>query len=896
MFVFFLQRVRRSGPDKSVLEVTDFHVSSTVVSRYARTTVVSTVRNHHNQSQEANFEVDLPSTAFISNFTITSGGTIYVAQVKEKEVAKKIYDSAKKEGKTAGLVAKREKGAENFSVSVSVAPGTSLSFTLTYEELLARRLGHYELVLGLRPTQPVQNLTVDVSISERTGISFIQVLPLRTSQHLSNTLAGESVAPPSTQIERIERSSVRVQYSPSVSQQISFSPSGLNADFVIHYDVDLTDLIGDVQIFDGYFVHYFAPRGLPIMPKEVIFVIDVSGSMDGIKMKQTKEAMKTILNDLHEHDFFNIITFSSSVQTWQREGTVPASRENVELAKTFVKRMKAKGMTDINSAVLHSAKLLSQSARSSGSKGVPMVIFLTDGEATEGVKLNAAILRNARDSLGSASLFGLAFGRDADFALVRQLSLENRGVARRIYEDADAKLQLKGFYDEVASPLLSDVQLSYRDDQAFDVTRAFFPNYFQGSELVVAGRVQPKMQELSVSLTASDTQRGLMLQNSIPVSQDSERRDMSPGMNTSSSEDVAVSHFVQRLWAYFTIKDLLERAQNTSDSTLVAELKKKATELSIKYNFVTPVTSLVVVKPEMEEAKSRDVNIERSKPQSRAVPKHPKKVFASSVDGDPHFVVHLPKLDQTLCFTIDGQANDIPRLLEDPERGIVVDGRLMWAPPEVGFEDHNRTYFDQIVVSMTSGEKRGVVVTITLDSVKIDVKGEGPLMLQTGRPGVVERHDFVVEIDEHLRCWVDLGKEVQFLVLFHHYRHPTYLQLAHLGFYIANGKGLSLQTQGLLGQFQHADIKITKLQTERLDRDIPSLHVRSGSSGTGRHTAHTDALAEGVLRRGTVQVPVTLRRKNIKDTVWKRHPEHCWEVARADVDKILLQPYQSYIQ
>lgn len=117
-----------------------------------------------------------------------------------------------------------------------------------------------------------------------------------------------------------------------------------------------------------------------------------------------------------------------------------------------------------------------------------------------GVTAGDTILSNAKKALGSASLFGLAFGDDADFLLLKRLALDNRGVARMVYEDADAALQLKGFYDEVASPLLSDIQLSYLDDQAFDITRSLFPNYFQGSELVVAGKVKPGVKDLKVSM------------------------------------------------------------------------------------------------------------------------------------------------------------------------------------------------------------------------------------------------------------------------------------------------------------------------------------------------------------------------------------------------------------
>lgn len=204
--------------------------------------------------------------------------------------------------------------------------------------------------------------------------------------------------------------------------------------------------------------------------------------------------------------------------------------------------------------------------------------------------------------MGSASLFGLAFGDDADFLLLKRLALENRGVAWMVYEDTDAALQLKGFYDEVASPLLSDIQLSYLDDQAFDVTRSLFPNYFQGSELVVAGKVKPGVKDLKVSMSATDSRQRVKLENTVLTSQ-------TEGNKSNDSLDClanleGIPNFVHRLWAYFTIQELLQAKLNTTDPATQRLLVDKATNLSLRYNFVTPVTSLVVVKPEVDNVHS----------------------------------------------------------------------------------------------------------------------------------------------------------------------------------------------------------------------------------------------------------------------------------------------------
>nr|XP_046251613.1 inter-alpha-trypsin inhibitor heavy chain H6 [Scatophagus argus] len=1169
-----LQRGKRqSKPTKPALKVTDYHVRCSVVSRYAVTTVQSSVWNQLPITKEAAFEVDLPSSAFISNFTITSNDKVYVAQVKERAAARKIYDAAKKQGKTAGLVATKEREIEKFRVAVSVPSGARMFFSLSYEELLPRRLGRYELSLGLRPGQPVQNLTLDVSITERTGISFIKVLPLKTSRLLSNTAQGEAEAPASTHIKQ-SAGCARIRYSPTLQQQNSISSKGLNADFIIQYDVDLRDLMGEVQVHDGYFVHYFAPRGLPVVPKDVIFVIDVSGSMIGTKIKQTKQAMSTILEDLREGDHFNIITFSDKVHTWKKGRTVRATRQNVRDAKDFVKRIIAEGWTNINAALLSAAQLVNPSSSSSNhlsSHRVPLVIFLTDGEATIGVTAGDTILSNAKKALGSASLFGLAFGDDADFLLLKRLALDNRGVARMVYEDADAALQLKGFYDEVASPLLSDIQLSYLDDQAFDITRSLFPNYFQGSELVVTGKVKPGVKDLKVSMSATDTKHRVKLENDVLISQ-AELNVSADSLDCSAGLE-GISSFVHRLWAYFTIKELLLAKLNATDPAIQRLLADKATNLSLKYNFVTPVTSLVVVKPDADEAAQTPTTAKTTtaatitttatttattkisaagaarKPGSPSIPRPNKtkpdppqpppntpqakkishstttaktpskksttttspnsvktapasfsgkkstpahndsktaspsssgriptsllhalktasppapgkvsttqpnttttpvitfttsttvppdpaplsgrpltpqpstvrtalapvkvtvtftetenstrsapdvpqpqtttalseapspltsptpapaptvedndtnaetdlsiatfvsatfapmpgvtdgprlweaaglldvstfiqrkdielvkdydatydydydlsydawddtadtgsfeptsrlstiRVFSSSVDGDPHFVVQLPKLRQNLCFTVDGKANDVLRLLEDPDRGIIVDGHLIGAPTKLGAEERSRTYFDQLTISSATGGSADITITLLLDAVVVE--GEGRDTLPINQQGSVTRKGVTVAVDNHRSCWIELAKDVRFLVLFHHYKHPNYFQMAHLGFYITDGRGLSASTQGLLGQFQHADMSVTV--------------VKDYHDGG----AHSEAVsARGILRWGSEHMSVTLQDKTLKDTVRKRHTGKCWVVHKAEVERLLGHPYDSYV-
>ncbi|XP_066436652.1 inter-alpha-trypsin inhibitor heavy chain H6 [Eleutherodactylus coqui] len=1134
----YLERFKRQiRATKTELTINSLCIQSTIVSRYAYTKVQTVMVNPHAESKEAIFDLDLPSSAFISNFTLTVNGRTHVAEVKEKHLAKKMYDEARRQGKTTAHVGTRDRETERFRVSMNVEAGGEITFTLTYEELLRRQLGKYEHSVSVRPGQIVQNLTVQVTISERTGIEYVRVLPLRSSRLLTNTVRGEAAAPPSTEIEK-SLHCARITFQPTPEEQAAQSNSGIAADFVTQYDVTLKDLAGDVQIYNGYFVHYFAPRGLPAILKNVIFVIDVSGSMFGTKMKQTKSAMHVILSDLHRDDSFNIITFSDVVKVWKPGTSIQATYQNIKSAKEYVNKIEADGWTDINGAIMAAASIFNQTSpkleRGGTKQKIPLIIFLTDGEATSGVTASTRILQNAQNALkGTISLFCLAFGEDADYNLMRRLSLENRGIARRIYEYSDATLQLKGFYDEIASPLLFDIELAYLGETAQNVTQTLFPNYFEGSELVVTGKLKSGSKNLQVRMTAHDQKEKISLENDITV--DNNATQSSFGCSGNVDE---IQWFVQRLWAYFTIQDLLQARFKANDTAARRIITEKATNLSLKYNFVTPVTSLIVVKPDdpnepkttpvtttsttslpttaihplatsshttvsittpstpLVKTKTTTVSkltrpanktsrtaitakISTTKPTTSrpsttsqvtgtrgqaigtpgitttgtsgkittmapatglfpnthsnsgtlhpssfiptvtafsktekpsstflnsensnfsmvpsrgtiistreptletvtsnlttssistgtleerdgdgvqepfntefptSVPINPTSLrllilpdetellpgtfsyssfveslnpppvysyleeiagptydnakiveaetdydmedllggpdrdyasvslgvpglqtFMSSVDGDPHFVVYLPQIREKLCFTIDGRPGDILRLLSDPVTGITVNGHLMKAPLRVGHENRLRTYLDIITININQ-PRFNYVVNISLNSLML--KGEKTMVLPINRPALLRKPRLTIKISPFSNVTVWIGRNVELLILFHRYQHPTYLQMNHLGFYIVRGDGLSSSSAGLLGQFQNAFIEVTDRKQDN------------------------DVTFSGTLRRGNHTAPATLVVKSLKGSMAQTHMSKCWLMKHEDVEYILDGNYLSYV-
>ncbi|XP_078676438.1 inter-alpha-trypsin inhibitor heavy chain H3-like isoform X3 [Branchiostoma floridae x Branchiostoma belcheri] len=843
-------------------EIYALDIKSTVTSRYAKTVVTSRLANKAGEAREAVFDVSLPKTAFISNFSMTIDNVTYFGEVKEKEKAEKEYKKAVSKGQSAGKVSARPKRENKFRVSVNVAAQSKVTFNLTYEELLQRRLGSYELVLSVRPQQVVRHLKIDVRIIETRDIVLLDVPNIRRSVADNTYGAGELEG---AEISRPSPNRAHIQYRPSDLQQLRMSPAGISGDFLVRYDVKRDMSVGDIQIVNGYFVHYFAPSGLPVVPKNIVFVIDQSGSMQGTKMRQTKHAMNTILKDLREHDRFNVMAFSYSSTTWRPDEMVQATPENIESARTYVRReISANGGTNINQAILDAADLLRRvtDGRPDSPRSASLIIFLTDGLPSSGETRTKNIMVNVKNAIREQmSLFCLGFGNDVDFPFLEKMALENRGLGRRIYEDSDAALQLKGFYDEVATPLLFDVQMRYPENLVTDLTPVDFNTYFDGSELVVAGRLSNEVSRtLDVSVVGNTVDSQLTLEKEVNVT----------APHKALLNPQAVGDFTQRLWAYLTIKHYLKQrliAKPDEKTNLTA----KALALSLKYNFVTPLTSMIVVKPEEEEVAEEEKETDGAAdvpggassgpvpgsafsgpgpvgvpgsafpvspggafpvspvgvpgsafprpvpaggvvsgpvPGRPAFARPPPVRFAKgrggggqSVDGDPHFIVDMPGLNATLCFDINGQAGDVLNLLRDRALGTVVNARVVAAKRVPEGKQKLPTYFGELSIAVGS-------IRIFITPKEILLLGRDPahaqdLVIPWGKRSKLLRGPVNIDVRRRRMSIRHVGSGVEFVVLQHPVREDHPIKPDYLGFYVQNGKGLSTGVHGLIGQFHY---------------------------------------------------------------------------------------------
>ncbi|CAG5927326.1 unnamed protein product [Menidia menidia] len=806
------------------ITVKSYKMESRITSRFAHTTVRSSVVNSGTKAQSIAFNVQIPKRAFISNFTMNVNGITFVGSVKEKTVARNLYAQARARNKAAGIVRSNSHDLETFKTEVHVPPGSNIEFELHYQEMMQRKLGIYEHSLHLQPGRLVPQFQVDVYIYEPRGIRMVQT---------PNTLgaAFEELIKVTTSKDK-----AHIVFKPTLQQQKkceNCTTSAIDGVFTVLYDVTRDSNAGELQVSDGHFVHFFAPSELSPLPKNIVFVIDVSGSMWGVKMKQTVEAMMAILDDLTVDDHFSIVDFNHNVRCWSEE-LVPGTSIQIADAKKYIQNIKPNGGTNINEALMRAVQMLVRASNQGliDPRSVSMIILVSDGDPTVGEIKLSTIQKNVKRVMREEfSLFSLGIGFDVDYDFLERIAMENRGVAQRIYANHDAAEQLRKFYSQVSSPLLRRITIQFPEDSVSDVTQNRFDKYFQGSELVVAGKVLPSdSSTLNSFTTASAARLDITLMTETDVTElDGEL----------AKQQHSFTGFARQMWAYLTIKQLISERSMAPTAAKKRKITQKIMSLAVEHQFVTPLTALLVESEDAQERLLADspkdpkqgccpgggmtggsafagpapVSVVYQPPPwvhvTTPAPPHsiekgpvewtvPEKV--NLVDNDPHFIIHLPGSDMDVCFNIDSKPGHILNLVSDNGTGVVVNGQLIGSKQQQ--KSKLRTYFGIISVYY---QPEGVSVTVSTDRITVS-DGRSRTSFTWGATAEITQDGVRLSIMKNSAATITINDDIQVTVLLHRVwkKHPVSVDF--LGVYIPNENHYSPLVHGLIGQFSREPV------------------------------------------------------------------------------------------
>ncbi len=546
-------------PPISSLTVKYHRVTVTIQDGVATTHVDQVFVNEQPYTIEGTYLFPLPAEAAVSDFAMWVDGTRMEGKLLSREEARAIYEEIVRKRRDPALLEYVGRGAVQASI-FPIPPGSERRVELTYSQVLPAEGGLVRYVYPLNTekfsARPLQEVSIQVDIRSTAALKSIY----SPSHKIAIDRDGDHHA-----IVSYEETNVRPETDFALYYSVAEEAIGLNL---------LSFREGDE---DGFFLLLVAPDveidQAQVVAKDVLIVLDTSGSMEGDKLRQAREALIYILDHLNPEDRFNIIAFSTGLRRYAGE-LRPASE--AAQAREFVRRLEASGGTDINRALLEA---MSQADR----ERPTVLIFLTDGLPTVGVTDAEGILRNvAQAAPDNVRLFAFGVGYDVNTTLLDMLAQEHHGASAYVRPDEPLDEAVSGFYAKVQTPLLTDLTLEVTGVTVDEVYPDPLPDLFAGSQLIVAGRYR---QGGPATITLSGQING------------AEQRFTYPDQLFRPQGGEA---FIPRLWATRAIGHLLTQIRlNGPDQETIDAIVK----LSIRYGIVTPYTSYLV---QEEDALTRE--------------------------------------------------------------------------------------------------------------------------------------------------------------------------------------------------------------------------------------------------------------------------------------------------
>ena len=538
------------------LAVKYLRVGAAIKDGVATTKVEQAFLNSTPRQLEADFIFPLPADAAIKELAMYIDGKRTQAELLDAPAARRIYEDIVRRSRDPALL--EAIGGTLYRLRIFPIPANGeqrieleYSQTLSYDGGLFKYV--YPVKIGERSSTTLEDFALSAMIESSQPIASVY----SPSHTVSIDREGERKATVGFEQER----------------------AALNKDFVLYYAVGdkafgLNMLAHRRSDEDGSFMLLVSPRREvakdKIVKKDVVFVLDTSGSMAGDKIEQARRALTFCVNSLNEGDRFNIVQFATTVNVY-RNALVEVTPDAIKAARDYIAGLEATGGTDINSAL---GKALEMKP-AEGTRPF-MVVFLTDGKPTIGETDNETIIKNvgAKNS-AAVRLFVFGVGYDVNTHLLDTLAQENGGVSEYVDPAEDIEVKVSGFYAKASNPVLANVALAFGDAvRVYDLCPNKMPDLFEGVPLQVFGRYGGT-GDVAITLTGEI--------NGEKVSYTYE---------TTFPEKQEENEFVARLWATRRVGYLLDEVRlHGENDELVDSIKK----LARSYGIVTPYTSYLIV-------------------------------------------------------------------------------------------------------------------------------------------------------------------------------------------------------------------------------------------------------------------------------------------------------------
>lgn len=542
------------------LEVTYHHVKVKIDGQVAVTSVDEEFYNPNAQRLEGTYLFPIPKGAQIDKFSMDIGGRQVEAELLPADKARSLYEEIVRKLRDPALMEYADRDV--FRVRIyPIEPNGRKHITLSYTQVLKSDSGVVGYVYPLNTekfsAKPIPSVSIQVELASDR--------PLK------------SIYSPSHSVEIKRHGEDRATIGYEAKDALP------NTDFALYFapekaEVGVNLLAHKTGDEDGYFLLLASPgmeaQEKKVLPKDVAFVLDTSGSMAGRKLEQAKKALEFCVENLGSNDRFELIRFSTEVEPLFGK-LVSASEEHCRQAEAFIKELKPMGATAIDDALLKALAL-----RSAQDTDRPfVVIFLTDGMPTIGTTDEGQILADVRKAnVGQTRIFCFGIGADVNTHLLDRITEETRAFSQYVLPDEDLEVKVSSFFSKIKDPVLANPSLEFTGNVRVNkLYPSPLPDLFRGDQLVLVGRYSGHgPSAIILAGTVNGAKRKFTYEVNFP--------------------DRAEEHeFIPRLWATRRVGYLLDQIRLNGES---AELRDEVTDLARRYSIVTPYTAYLILEDE----------------------------------------------------------------------------------------------------------------------------------------------------------------------------------------------------------------------------------------------------------------------------------------------------------
>ena len=566
-------------------------VSIQVSGPLARAQVTQQFENPYSDKIEAVYTFPLPQNAAVDDMTLTVGDRVVKGAIKKREEARAIYEAAKRRGNVAGLLDQERPNIFTQSVA-NILPGEQISITISYVQTLSYDGGTYSLafpmVVGPRyipgqsidlelPAEPLgRGWAYDTNqVPDASRITPPILKPGTRSGHDLSLAVKIDAGMPLRQVQSTTHEIVvsnlnRSQAAVSLKEEATIP----NKDFILTYTVAGEDIHDAVLTHrngeHGYFTLLLQPpdrvKTDQVTPKELVFVLDTSGSMSGFPLNKAKETMRLAIDGLNPRDTFNLITFAGDTHILFPE-PVPATSSNVRQAKLFLESRRGGGGTEMMKAIRTALD------PSDSQEHLRIVCFMTDGFIGNDMAIVGEIQKHP-----NARVFAFGVGNSVNRFLLEKMAEHGRGEVEYVGLQDDGSAAARRFHERIQHPLLTDISVDWDDVDVSEVYPKRLPDLFSAKPLVLTGRyTTPGKGTIRL--------RGKVAGHSVVRKIEVEFPGFEPG------HDVLAT-----LWARTKIADLMAQDYNgVQQGNPKPAVRKAITQLGLDFRLMTQFTSFVAV-------------------------------------------------------------------------------------------------------------------------------------------------------------------------------------------------------------------------------------------------------------------------------------------------------------